>query len=52
MEKKILIGEVKLNKDKININSLKVKSEKLVNKYKNFTSEYTGLGLQDLEKYI
>ncbi|NOY07596.1 MAG: ATP-binding protein [Spirochaetes bacterium] len=52
IEKKILIGEIKLNKDKINMNALKMKSEKLVNKYKNFTIEYVCLGMQDLEKYI
>ena len=52
MEKKILVGEVKLNKDKINMNTLKMKSEKLVNKYKDYTVEYVGLGMQDLGDYI
>ncbi len=52
MEKKMLIGEIKLNKDKINLKTLKTKSEKLTDKYKNFTVEYIGLGLEDLDNYI
>ena len=52
MEKKMLIGEIKLNKNKINMNFLKMKSEKLINKYINFTIEYVGLGMQDLDNYI
>jgi AAA+ ATPase superfamily predicted ATPase len=52
MEKKILIGEIKLNKDKVNLNILKAKSENLINKYKNYTVEYLCLGMQDLDNYI
>lgn len=52
LEKKMLIGEIKLNKDKINLNALKKKSENLINKYKSYTIEYICLGMQDLDKYV
>ncbi len=52
MDRKILIGEIKMNKEKINISALKSKSEKLVRKYKGFTIEYASLGLEDVDKYI
>jgi len=52
LEKKLFIGEIKLNKNKINVNTLKIKSEKIINKFKDYTIEYSALGIQDLEKYI
>ena len=51
-EKKMLIGEIKLNKEKINLNTLKEKSGKLTDKYRHYTVEYIGLGLKDLDRYI
>jgi len=51
-EKKMLIGEIKLNKEKINLNTLKEKSGKLTDKFKHYTVEYIGLGLKDLDRYI
>lgn len=52
LEKNLIIGEIKLNKDKINLNVLKAKSKKLIDKYKNYNIEYLSLGMQDLEKYL
>ena len=52
LEKKIFIAEVKMNKNKINIKELEEKSVKLLSKYKNYEIEYSGLGLQDIDKYI
>ncbi len=52
LDKKMLIGEVKLNKNKINLKTLKMKSEKIIARYNNFTVEYLCLGLQDLDKYL
>lgn len=52
LEKKILIGEIKLNKEKININRLKRKSQKLLNIYTDYEIEYLGLGSQDLNQVL
>ena len=52
LEKKMFIAEVKMNKDKVNMNVLKEKSTKLIMKYKNYEIEFSGLGLQDVDKYI
>jgi uncharacterized protein len=52
LEKKMLIAEVKMNKDKINMNALKEKSIKLISKYKDYEVEYIGFGLQDIDNYI
>ncbi len=52
MKKKILIGEIKLDRDKVNLNILKMKSEKLINKYESYIVEYLCLGMQDLDNYI
>lgn len=48
MEKIMLIGEVKLNPKKIDINILKQKSIKLVTKYKKYNIEYVGYSLSKL----
>jgi uncharacterized protein len=52
IDKKIKIGEIKLNKDKININGLQKKSEKLRTKYKEYEFEYVGLSLQDIDRVM
>ncbi|HAJ95910.1 MAG TPA: ATPase [Actinobacteria bacterium] len=52
MKKKILIGEIKLDRDKVNLNILKMKSEKLINKYESYIVEYLCLGMQDLDNYV
>ena len=48
MEKYALIAEVKLNKNKINLNHLKQKSENLVKKLENFRIEYQGFSIEDV----
>lgn len=48
VDKKILIGEVKINKKKIDINILKQKSDKLMQKYKKYDIEYVGFSLDDM----
>jgi len=48
MEKIALIAEVKLNKDKINLNLLKQKAKKLEKKLNGYKIEYVGFSLQDL----
>jgi hypothetical protein len=48
IEKSILIGEVKLNPKKIDINKLKVKSEKIIEKNKGYHIEYKGFYMEDM----
>jgi len=51
-KKKLLIGEVKINKAKINLRNLKEKSKRLVGKYQGYTVEYIGLGMEDIDSHI
>ena len=52
MDKKIVLAEIKMNLDKAKMNELKVKSEKLLKKYRDYEIEYKLLGMQNLEEYI
>ena len=52
IEKNILIGEIKLNKDKISLNKLQNKSKELLKKYKGYSVKYIALGMQDIDNYI
>ena len=47
-EKTMLIAEVKRRSQKIDINKLKSKSEKLVSKHKNYNVSYLGYALEDM----
>ena len=46
--KTILMGEVKLNPGKINIDVLREKSSKLISKYKQYKIDYIGYSLEDM----
>jgi len=48
MEKKVLIAEVKLNLKKIDLNSVKNKSLKLIEDFKSYTIEYKGYSMVDM----
>jgi len=48
IDKKLLICEVKLSKKRLNLNKLILKSQKLIQKYKNYKIEYKLLSLEDL----
>ena len=52
MEKKIVIAVVKLNKSKIGIEGLKMKSQKLLAAYPRYTPEWLALSLDDAKDYI
>lgn len=52
LKKKIVIAEIKLNKDRIRIEGLKNKSEKLLNHYSKYTPEFLSLSLEDTSKYL
>jgi uncharacterized protein len=52
IKKKILLAEVKLDSNKIDINKLKVKAEKLLRSYPGYTQNLEKLGLEDIEKFL
>lgn len=49
-DKTILIAEIKLNKEKIHLSKLKVKSEKFLTSYQGYRVKYEGLSLEDIEE--
>lgn len=51
-DKSILVGETKLNKAKISINSLKQKSKPLLEKYKNYDIRYESLSITDIDRFL
>jgi len=52
IEKRILLFDVKMNREKIRINKLKDKSTKLLQKYNDYEFEYDGLSINDIEKIL
>ena len=51
VDKKLLICEVKLNKKRLNYNELVLKSQKLIQHYKNYEVEYKLLSLEDIDMF-
>jgi AAA+ ATPase superfamily predicted ATPase len=49
INKKMILAEVKMNRNKVNLNNLKEKSKNLIKKFKEYEIEYLGLGLQDVD---
>ena len=47
MEKKILIGETKLNKSKISLKTLRVRAEPLLKEFPNYTPTFLPLSIED-----
>lgn len=52
LEKKLIICEIKLNKNKIDLNILKAKAVKLVKIYHNYDVKYLALSLDDAKTYL
>ncbi len=52
LEKIILLAEVKLNKDRINLQLLRKKSEKLLAEYPGYTPEWLALGVEDIPAWL
>lgn len=52
MNKEILIGEIKRNKSKIEMEVLKRKAEKLLKDFPQYTSTFVALGLEDIPHYV
>ena len=48
MKKKVLFAEVKLNKEKISLDLLKLKAEKLRSQLKSYKFEYKGYSIEDI----
>ena len=55
LHKAMILGEVKMNRAKVNMNALKEKSRNLIKHFEEYRIEYVGLGMEDvddiLEKY-
>lgn len=52
LTKEMIIAEIKMNLEKAKLNELKTKSEKLINKYKDFNVKYKLLGMQNLDDFL
>lgn len=52
IDKKLMICEVKLNEKRLNYNELVVKSQKLLQSYKNYEVEYKLLSIKDIDLYL
>ncbi len=52
IEKKMVIAEVKMNKDKIKMEKLKEKAKNLIMKYPGYEVEYEKLSLDDIENLL
>jgi AAA+ ATPase superfamily predicted ATPase len=52
LEKKLVIAEVKMNRDKVRITGVKEKAVKLLKSYPGYEVEFLGLGMQTLDEYL
>lgn len=52
LKKRIVIAEIKLNKDRIRLGGLKIKAESLLKHYPGYTPEYLALSLEDAERFM
>jgi hypothetical protein len=48
----LVIGEVKLNRARIDLAALKAKAEKLLSSYPGYHVEWLALGLEDIGAYV
>lgn len=52
LRKELVIAEVKLDKSRISIGSLKRKAKELLAAYSGYKTEWLGLSIEDVERYI
>ena len=52
LEKKIVMAEIKLNKDRISLQVLQNKSERLVAAYPDYMPEWLALGVEDIPAWL
>jgi len=50
LKKEINLADVKLDKAKIDINSLKIKAQGLLKTYSGYKTKWLGLSLEDVKK--
>ena len=48
----MILGEVMINKEKVNMQKLREKSKNLEKNFKEYEFEYIGLGLQDIDSVL
>jgi len=48
LKKKVLIAEVKRKKEKINLQVLEVKAEKLLQRFSDYTVTFSGFSIEDM----
>jgi len=52
LKKEITLADVKLDKVKIDINSLKIKAQGLLKTYSGYKTKWLGLSLEDVKNYL
>jgi hypothetical protein len=52
MEKLIVIGEIKMNKERISLNSLTKKSGKLLSNFPDYQASFVALSIEDIFDYL
>jgi len=52
LKKKLTVGEIKMNKARINLETLKKKAKRLLESYQGYEVTWVGLGLQDAADYL
>jgi hypothetical protein len=52
LKKRIVIADIKLNKAKLNIEALKVKSKDLLASYPAYEVEWLGLSIDSIADYV
>lgn len=51
-QKRIVFAEIKMNKSRIDLGSLRQKSEKLLAAYPNYSPQWLALGIEDIQHYL
>lgn len=52
LKKKLTLAEIKINKARINLETLKKKAQKLLESYQDYEVTWLGLGLEDTKEYL
>lgn len=52
MKKEVVVAEIKLNKEKIDLNGLKQKSRRIIADYPKYQFEWLSLSLEDIKNFL
>ncbi len=52
MQKTMLVADIKINPDKLDIGNLKTKSKAIVSKFNDYTIDYKGLSIENINDYL